>query len=85
MKILHVLRDPDDRLAAEVARQQGERCSIAFLLIQDGVLARPDVPGAMIYVLAQDLEARGVKGTGETVDYNGAVRLIAEHDKVIVW
>lgn len=85
MKILHVLRDPHDRLAVEVARQQEERCGVAILLIGDGVLAHPDVPGAMVYAVARDLEARGVKGTGETVDYDGAVRLIADHDKVIVW
>ena len=85
MKILHILRDPHDRLAVEVAGQQEERCEVAILLIQDGVLARPDVPGATVYALDRDVDGRGVKGAGEPVDYGGAVRLIAEHDKVIVW
>lgn len=80
MRILHVIRNPNDRLAVEVAGQQGKSCQVALLLIQDGVLARPDVPGAAVYALA-----RGVTATGETVDYDGAVRLIAAHDTVVVW
>ncbi len=85
MRILHVLRDPNDRLAVEVARQQGETNQIALLLIQDGVLARPDLPSAKVYALAHDLEASGVTGAGEPLDYGDVVRLIVEHDKVIVW
>lgn len=85
MRILHVIRNPNDRLAVEVAGQQGKSCQVALLLVQDGVLARPDVPGAAVYALARDPEARGVTATGEAVDYDGAVRLIAAHDTVVVW
>lgn len=85
MRILHVLRDPNDRLAIEVARQEGETNQIALLLIQDGVLARPDLPSAKVYALTHDVEASGVTEAGEPVDYGGMVRLIVENDKVIVW
>ncbi|MEK7879803.1 MAG: hypothetical protein AAB285_08075 [candidate division NC10 bacterium] len=84
MKILHVIRKPGETLGFEVARCQSEGHQVAFLLIQDGVLSRPD-PSATVYALAEDLDARGLEAVGIPTDYAGAIRLMAESDKVIVW
>lgn len=84
MKILHVIRKPSEALGFEVARRQGESHQVAFLLIQDGVLSRPD-PGAAVYALTDDLKARGLEAIGTPVDYDGAVRRMVEADRVIVW
>lgn len=84
MKILHVIRKPSETLGLEVARCQGEAHQVTVLLIQDGVLSRPD-PSALVYALGDDLEARGLKAVRTSTDYEGAVRLMTESDKVIVW
>jgi sulfur transfer complex TusBCD TusB component (DsrH family) len=85
MKILHVIRRPSEPLGFEVGRHQGEAHQVAFLLIQDGVWSRPD-PSATVYALRDDLGARGLEAVvGTPTDYDGAVRLMAEADKVIVW
>ena len=84
MKILHVIRKPGEALGFEVARCQSDGHRVAFLLIQDGVLSRPN-PGATVYALAEDLDARGLEPVGIPTDYEGAIRLMAESDKVVVW
>ena len=85
MRLLHIVRDPHEALGLELARQQASGHAVSLLLVQDGVLARPEVAGARVYALADDLEARGRLGVWEAIDYDRAVHLIAEHDKVFVW
>lgn len=85
MRLLHIIRDPHEGLGLELARHQAGGNAVSLLLVQDGVLARPDGIPARVYALADDLEARGRLGAWEAVDYDRAVRLIAEHDKVYVW
>ena len=84
MKILHVIRKPNEPLAFEIARSQAEVHQVAFLLIQDGLLSRPEPPAA-VYALADDLRAQGLGAVGITTDYDGAIRLMADSDRVIVW
>jgi len=85
MKTLHVIRDPNERLALELAERESERDTVSLLLIQDGVLARPLSERVTLYVLADTTRACGVADQSVVVDDNGAVRLIAEHDRVVVW
>ena len=85
MKILHVIRDPNERLALEIAEREAKQDAVSLLLIQDGVLAQPSLQAIAVYALADDLEARGVTGRGSVVDYDGAICLMADHEKVIVW
>lgn len=121
MRILHIIRDPRERLALEVALHQAEGHEVALLLIQDGVLVDPHLSpppckgegrgeGIRIHALSDDLQARNIPapklGVGcqmldlrkvegrptssiqhpaSKVDYEGAVKLIFEYDKVIVW
>ena len=85
MNILHIVRDPNERLALEIAGRQSKEDSVSLLLIQDGVLARPSLDRVTCYALSDDLEARGVSSPGRVVDYDGMARMISEHDKVVVW
>lgn len=82
MKTLHIIRDPRETLAIELATHQPEEA--ALLLVQDGVFLRLAFPGR-IHALADDLAARNLTAPYEPVDYEGAVKLIFEHDKVVVW
>ena len=85
MKHLHIVRDPNERLAIEVAARQSKEDAVSLLLIQDGVLARPPLDRINCYALSDDLEARQVSSPGGVIDYDGMARMIAEHDKVVVW
>ena len=85
MNILHVIRDPHERLALELARHQSAHNRVSLLLIQDAVLARPMLDAVSVYTLAEDLEARGAQHQGVRVDYDEAVRLMVGHDKMVVW
>ena len=85
MKSLHIIRDPNERLGLEVAAHESRHGQVSLLLIQDAVLARLALDGAAVYALSDDLEARGMKGPALSVDYDAAVRLMAGHDKVVVW
>ncbi|HLC43211.1 MAG TPA: DsrH/TusB family sulfur metabolism protein [Methylomirabilota bacterium] len=85
MKSLHVIRDPNERLGLEIASRESGQGRVSLLLIQDAVLTRLTLDGLAVYALADDLEARGVKGHARSVDYDEAVRLMVDHDKVVVW
>jgi sulfur relay protein TusB/DsrH len=87
MRVLHLIRRPNDRLAFEAAGRQGREATV--LLIQDGVRAviQGVGPGAAgtIYVSADDVQARGVE-----TDYPGLTavqmsELIVSHERVLVW
>ncbi len=84
MKTLHIIRDPHDTLAREVIQDQRSRHEVGVLFVQDGVLARWDVPGPA-YACAADLTARNVSTPYSPVDYAGIVRLLEEYDRVIPW
>ena len=76
MKNLHVLRNPNDKEAREIIANDENSST---LLIQDGVYAKIENAKAC----RDDLNARNLPGEGLT--YNDVVKLITEHDKVIVW
>jgi sulfur relay protein TusB/DsrH len=82
MKTLHIVRKGADRLAMEAIRH--EQREGAVLLIQDGVLAKGAFPNET-YSCQEDLIARGIASRHRAVDYDAIARLIAEHDRVIVW
>ncbi len=85
MKILHVIRTLHDRLPVELACHQQGTHEVGVLLVQDGVYADPAAGQVSVYALRADLEARGLAARPMAVDYDGAIRLMAEYDRVIVW
>ena len=85
MKILHLIRTPHETLARDLAGHQQAAHEVSVLLLQDGVFGSPAVGSLPVYTLRADLEARGLPAGPRAIDYDGAVRLIAEHDRVVVW
>jgi len=83
MKILHIIRNPNDETPLEIAKSQSEENEVAVLLLHDAVYAIPDVQ-FKVYACASDAEARGV-ARHECVDYKRIVQMLFEFDKVVSW
>jgi sulfur transfer complex TusBCD TusB component (DsrH family) len=83
MRILHIIRNPNDETPIEIARSQSEENEVAVLLLHDGVYANPDVQ-CKIYACAADAEARDVAGH-ECVDFKRIIQMLFEFDKVVSW
>lgn len=81
MKILHIIRNPNDATPLEIAKAQSKDNEVAILLLHDAVYAKPDLT---TYACSEDAEARGVSGY-ECVDYNRIVEMLFEYDKVVSW
>ena len=83
MKILHIIRNPNDGTPLEIARSQSEEHEVAILLLHDAVYAIPNVQ-FKVYACTADAEARGV-ARHECVDYKRIVEMLFEYDKVVSW
>ncbi len=81
MKILHIIRNPDDITPVEIARAQSKEHDVVILLLHDAVYAKPDLTA---YACAKDAEARGVT-RHECVGYERIVEMLFEYDKVVSW
>lgn len=84
MKILHLVKQINDRCAqAAIEAQQGEN-QISCVLIQDATLSVPklDVP---LYALKEDVQARGATVNIPLIDFDQLVDMLFEHDAVTCW
>ena len=81
MKILHIIRNPNDATPVEIAKAQSREHEVAVLLMHDAVYANP---GLKAYACAADAEARGVT-LHERVGYDRIVEMLFEYDKVVSW
>ncbi len=81
MKILHIIRNPNETIPLEIAKTQSKNNEVAILLLHDAVYAKPDLTA---YTCAKDAKARGVK-EHECVDYDRIVEMLFEYDKVVSW
>ena len=81
MKILHIIRNPNDATPLEIARAQSWEHEVTILLLHDAVYAKPELPA---FACAKDAEARGVTGH-ECVGYDRIVEMLFEYDKVVSW
>ncbi len=81
MKILHIIRNPNDTTPIEIARAQSREHDVAILLLHDAVYAKPDLT---TYACAKDAQARGVT-QHECVGYEKIVEMLFEYDKVVSW
>jgi sulfur relay protein TusB/DsrH len=81
MKILHIIRNPNDAMPFEIAGSQSDEHEVAILLLHDGVYTSP---GLRVYACAADAEARGVTGH-KCVDYKKIVQMFFEYDKIVSW
>ncbi len=87
MKILHIVREPDDPCPFEYALRQvsSGQNEVAVLLIHNGVYSKKELPDVKTIVLKDDMEARGIDTGHETTDYNRMIDLVFEYDRVITW
>jgi len=85
MKVLHVLRSNDDRVAQQMIEEIGRvpDTEQTLLLMQDGVYIRRE--GPRVFACADDVEARGVSTVASLVDYDRIVDMILESDRVMTW
>ncbi len=81
MKILHIIRNPNEATPFEIARAQSREHEVAILLVHDAVYAKPGLPA---FACAADAEARGVSGH-KCVGYERIVEMLFEYDKVVSW
>jgi sulfur relay protein TusB/DsrH len=85
VKVLHIIRSHDDRLArriiADMARTPDTEQTL--VMIQDGVYNAPTDSRA--FACSDDVRARGIDTTLPLIDYSDIVDLIFDHDKVITW
>ncbi|MAF12312.1 hypothetical protein CMK11_17840 [Candidatus Poribacteria bacterium] len=84
MKVLHIVRRPDDAYAMEMIAAQDSSHDLRVAFIQDGVF-RPTAPTATRYVVEEDCVARGVEAAAESVTHEQLVDLIFDSDRVISW
>jgi sulfur relay protein TusB/DsrH len=83
MKILHIIRNPNDETPLEIARSQSEEHEVAVLLLHDAVYAILDVQ-FQVKACESDAKARGV-ARYECVDYKKIVEMLFEYDIVVSW
>lgn len=81
MKILHIIRNPNDMTPFEIAQAQSKEHDVAILLMHDGVYAKSTLT---TYACFDDAEARGIAGH-QRVGYDRIVEMIFEYDKVVSW
>jgi len=84
MKILHIIREINDKRAVETARAQAASHDVTVLLLQDAVLSRFPWEGEIV-ACREDLEARGGRPGVREVEYRDIIRMIFGHDRVVMW
>lgn len=81
MKILHIIRNPNDKTPIEIAKAQGKEHDVALLLLHDAIYMDT---GMKAYACRDDAEARGITAH-ECKGYDEIVKLIFEYDRVVSW
>jgi sulfur transfer complex TusBCD TusB component (DsrH family) len=81
MKILHIIRNPNDTTPIEIAKAQGVEHDVALLLLHDAVYMKT---GLKAFACSADAEARGVT-EHECVRYDRIVQMLFEYDRVVSW
>ncbi len=81
MRVLHIIRNPNEGTPIEIAKAQGMEHDVALLLLHDAVYLKP---GLKTYACKADAEARGVTAH-ECVGYDRIVQMLFEYDRVVSW
>jgi hypothetical protein len=83
MKVLHVLRSPEDERALTTARAHARDHETSLLLLHDAAKARPPGFPGVVYVCVEDGDT--LDNRYRPIDYDEIVRLLFSHDRVVVW
>jgi len=81
MKILHIIRNPNDITPIEIAKAQSNEHDVALLLLHDAVYMKT---GLKTYACRNDAEARGIT-EHECVEYDMIVQMLFGYDRVVSW
>jgi len=86
VKILHILKKPNDQLALDLIENQKQdpEIDVSLLLIHDAVYMKPDKM-ENLFVCRDDMEARCVDSNGTPVTYEEIVELLLGSDSVVSW
>jgi sulfur transfer complex TusBCD TusB component (DsrH family) len=84
VRVLHLIRDPDERFGLEMARRQAATDAVVVVLLQEGVrLAAP--PAVPTVALSEDVRARAEPAGWQLIDAPHLIRLLETHDRVFIW
>ncbi|MDO8727769.1 MAG: hypothetical protein Q7J35_17040 [Candidatus Methanoperedens sp.] len=81
MKILHIIRNPNDTTPIEIANVQSKENDVALLLLHDAVYMKL---GLKAFACRDDAKARKVT-EHECVGYDRIVQMLFEYDRVVSW
>ena len=85
MRILHIVRHPDEEMGWQVAEAQAARHEVAVLVLQDGVLCRRQT-ALPLYASSLNLEARGLAADRmKPLTDPEIVEVLAAHDRIVTW
>jgi sulfur transfer complex TusBCD TusB component (DsrH family) len=84
VRVLHLIRDPDEQFGLDLVRHQAATDEVAVVLIQEGVRMAPP-PDVPTFALADDLRARGDLAGPQLIDAPELIRLLETHERVFVW
>lgn len=89
MKILYIAKEKNDLnylLKFYDKSQTKTDNEITLLLIHDAVLIESNIfDDFKVFACNDDVKARGINTTFNTLDYKQVLKLIADNDKVICW
>ena len=87
MKILHIIRNPNDATPdatpLDIAKSQSKEHEVSVLLLHDAVYANPGLQ-IQVYACASDARARRIT-KHECVDFKQIAKMLFEYDKVVSW
>lgn len=85
MRILHIIKENNDKRAIELAETQREQGKdVTLILIHDAVLSAPQT-SVKVFACQDDVAARGIDTGVELVDYNAIIDLVFACDSVTCW
>ncbi len=86
MKILHIVKKPNDHFAYEMIKKQANNIEqeVSILLMNDAVYTPPE-KDTNLFSCQDDVSARGIECPGTPVSYEEIVNLLLENDSVTSW
>jgi hypothetical protein len=81
---LHIIRKLDDAKALECIKAQANDGTISLLLMQEGIHTKPP-SGVKTYLLTDTQDNADIQPDMHPTYYDEMVKLLFEHDTVVVW
>ena len=85
MKIVHILRDPNNKYAIEAVTSHGIDTDTELILMHDGVYLNISCAGVKTYACKNDVETRGIKSLWNMLSYEEIIKKVFESDLVTCW